>query len=41
MELDVLKHLETLRELIRLVFVPEKPDLELAVREERGDAGKG
>ena len=40
MELDVLKHLGTLRELIRLVFVPEKPDLELAVREERGNTGK-
>lgn len=41
MELDVLKHLETLRELIRLVFVPEKPDLELVIREERGNTGKG
>ena len=41
MELDVLEHPEALRELPRLVLVPEKAHLELAIREERRDAGKG
>lgn len=40
-ELDVFKSLETLRELLRLVFLPEKPDLELAARRQSRNAREG